>query len=193
MEQKFFEFVAEVLDRDVSELSMESSYKNGDWSSLMHLRLMVELCDEFATLARPYQNLSGVVVARMGKFWRWGNVSRAGRPMIATGHFSSKWNICSVFCLKGWGLCTPIGPKKANGYSGTRHTTGYPRGLCGLLCDFGNAARCRAFAVVGSTGRNSHIDGDAPDGECTGCVFKVLSSLALCLALCLAFLALVTG
>lgn len=47
MEQKFLEFVAEVLDRDVSELSMESSYQNGDWSSLMHLRLMVELCDEF--------------------------------------------------------------------------------------------------------------------------------------------------
>lgn len=47
MGQKFLEFVAEVLDRDVSELSMESSYKNGDWSSLMHLRLMVELCDEF--------------------------------------------------------------------------------------------------------------------------------------------------
>lgn len=47
MEQKFFELVAEVLGCDVSELSMESSYKNGDWSSLMHLRLVVELCDEF--------------------------------------------------------------------------------------------------------------------------------------------------
>lgn len=47
MEQKFLEFVAEVLDKDVSELSMESSYANGDWSSLMQLRLMVEICDEF--------------------------------------------------------------------------------------------------------------------------------------------------
>lgn len=47
MEQRFLEFVAEVLDRDVSELSMDSSYANGDWSSLMHLRLLVELCDEF--------------------------------------------------------------------------------------------------------------------------------------------------
>ena len=47
MEQQFLEFVAEVLGRDVSELTMESSYKNEDWSSLMHLRLLVELCDEY--------------------------------------------------------------------------------------------------------------------------------------------------
>ena len=47
MEEKFLEFVAEVIDKDASELSMESSYSKGDWSSLMHLRLMVELCDEF--------------------------------------------------------------------------------------------------------------------------------------------------
>ena len=47
MEQKFLEFVAEVLDVDVSEISMDSSYANGDWGSLMHLRLMVEICDEF--------------------------------------------------------------------------------------------------------------------------------------------------
>lgn len=47
MEKRFFEVVAEVLNCDISKLSMESSYKKGDWSSLMHLRLMVELCDEF--------------------------------------------------------------------------------------------------------------------------------------------------
>lgn len=47
MEQKFLEFVAEVLDTDVSELSMDSSYANGDWDSLKHLRLMVEICDEY--------------------------------------------------------------------------------------------------------------------------------------------------
>lgn len=29
------------------ELTMDSSYANGDWDSLMHLRLMVEICDEF--------------------------------------------------------------------------------------------------------------------------------------------------
>lgn len=47
MEKRFFEVVAEVLNCDISKLSMESSYKKGDWSSLMHLRLMVGLCDEF--------------------------------------------------------------------------------------------------------------------------------------------------
>lgn len=47
MEKKFLDFVSEVLDKNVSELSMDSSYKNGDWDSLMHLRLMVEICDEF--------------------------------------------------------------------------------------------------------------------------------------------------
>ncbi len=47
MEKRFLEFAAEVLGKDVSELSMGSSYKNEDWDSLMHLRLMVEICDEF--------------------------------------------------------------------------------------------------------------------------------------------------
>lgn len=47
MEQKFLEFVAEVLDADVRDISLDSSYTNGDWDSLMHLRLMVEICDEY--------------------------------------------------------------------------------------------------------------------------------------------------
>lgn len=47
MEQKFFELVAEVLDKDTDEINMDLSYENGDWDSLMHLRLMVEICDEF--------------------------------------------------------------------------------------------------------------------------------------------------
>ncbi len=47
MEQKFIEFAADVLGKDPSEVSLESSYANGDWDSLMQLRLMVEICDEF--------------------------------------------------------------------------------------------------------------------------------------------------
>ena len=47
MEQNFLKFASEVLNVDVNALSMDSSYKNGDWSSLMHLRLMVEICDEY--------------------------------------------------------------------------------------------------------------------------------------------------
>lgn len=47
MEQKFLEFAAEVLNKEADELTMDSSYANGDWDSLMHLRLMVEICDEF--------------------------------------------------------------------------------------------------------------------------------------------------
>lgn len=47
MERKFLEFVAEVLDADVRDISLDSSYTNGDWDSLMHLRLMVEICDEY--------------------------------------------------------------------------------------------------------------------------------------------------
>ena len=47
MKEKFLQFVAGVLERDVSELSMEMSRKNGDWSSLMHIRLVAEICDEY--------------------------------------------------------------------------------------------------------------------------------------------------
>lgn len=63
MEQKFIEFTAEVLGRDAGELTMDSSYANGDWDSLMHLRLMVEICDEF-DVDIPSEKLNSIKTLR---------------------------------------------------------------------------------------------------------------------------------
>ena len=63
MEQKFFELVAEVLDKDTDEINMDLSYENGDWDSLMHLRLMVEICDEF-DVDIPSEKLNSIKTLR---------------------------------------------------------------------------------------------------------------------------------
>lgn len=47
MEHKFLEFVADILDKDVSEIGMDSSYDKGEWNSLMHIRLVAEISDEY--------------------------------------------------------------------------------------------------------------------------------------------------
>lgn len=47
MEKEFLEFVASVLNVDASALTMESSYKNGDWDSLMQLCLFDEICAKY--------------------------------------------------------------------------------------------------------------------------------------------------
>ena len=41
--EKFLEFVAEIMEVDVSEISMETLYKEGKWDSLMMLTLVMEL------------------------------------------------------------------------------------------------------------------------------------------------------
>ena len=40
MEKSFIDFFARILEKDVSEVSMELSYEDGAWDSLMHIRLV---------------------------------------------------------------------------------------------------------------------------------------------------------
>ena len=48
MEQKFLEFVAGVFEMDVAEISLETAYEGVPaWDSLMQLRLMAEIGDEY--------------------------------------------------------------------------------------------------------------------------------------------------
>jgi len=47
MEQKFLEFAADIIGKDVSEISLDTSYADGAWDSLTHLRLVAEIGDEF--------------------------------------------------------------------------------------------------------------------------------------------------
>lgn len=48
MEKKFLDFVAEILDVNVDEISMESRYGECmNWDSLKHIQLIVEIGDEF--------------------------------------------------------------------------------------------------------------------------------------------------
>lgn len=47
MEKKFIEFFARILEKDVSEVSMELSYADGAWDSLMHIRLVAEIFEEY--------------------------------------------------------------------------------------------------------------------------------------------------
>lgn len=47
---EFLEFVAEVMDVDVSELSKETTYKEySKWDSLMMMNLVMELEEEYDT------------------------------------------------------------------------------------------------------------------------------------------------
>ena len=48
MKEKFLDFVAGVFGVDPSEISLETEYEGiPAWDSLMQLRLMAEICDEF--------------------------------------------------------------------------------------------------------------------------------------------------
>lgn len=48
MQEKFLEFVAEVMDVEVSELTMETAYGDYDpWDSMMMLTLIMEMEDEY--------------------------------------------------------------------------------------------------------------------------------------------------
>lgn len=44
---KFLEFVADIMEVDVSELSMDTPYNEGKWDSLMMLTLVMELEAEY--------------------------------------------------------------------------------------------------------------------------------------------------
>lgn len=47
MEGKFLEFVADIMELDVSEISMDMEYKTGPWDSLMMMNLIMELEAEY--------------------------------------------------------------------------------------------------------------------------------------------------
>ena len=60
MQEKFLEFVADVMEVDVSEIGMGTVYKEYEpWDSLMMLTLVMELEDEYG-VSIPVEKLNGV-------------------------------------------------------------------------------------------------------------------------------------
>ena len=60
MEEKFMSTVAEILETDISELSMDIEYKNFEkWDSLHMMNLVMELEEVFDT-SIPLEKLAGV-------------------------------------------------------------------------------------------------------------------------------------
>ena len=57
MEQKFLEFVAEVMEEDA--VTMDMPYKEGKWDSLMMLTLVMELEAEYGKII-PVEKLGNV-------------------------------------------------------------------------------------------------------------------------------------
>ena len=56
---KFLSFVAEIMDVDISQISMETRYKEGKWDSLMMLNLVMELEAEY-NVSIPMESLNKV-------------------------------------------------------------------------------------------------------------------------------------
>lgn len=56
---QFLEFVAEIMEVDVSEINMNTPYKEGKWDSLMMLTLMMELEAEYG-ISIPMESLGNV-------------------------------------------------------------------------------------------------------------------------------------
>lgn len=59
MEEKFLEFAAEIMEVDVSEISMETRYKDGAWDSLMMITLIMELEAEYG-VSIPMEKMGGI-------------------------------------------------------------------------------------------------------------------------------------
>ncbi len=57
MEQRFLDFIAEIMEED--EVSMDMPYKEGKWDSLMMLMLVMELEAEYG-VSIPMENLGNV-------------------------------------------------------------------------------------------------------------------------------------
>ncbi len=57
MEQKFLEFISEIME--VDEVSMDMSYNEGKWDSLMMLTLVMELEVEYG-VSIPMESLGNV-------------------------------------------------------------------------------------------------------------------------------------
>ena len=45
--QNFIEFIADVMGADPSELNENTEYGTGKWDSLMHMRLVMEIEEEY--------------------------------------------------------------------------------------------------------------------------------------------------
>lgn len=56
---KFLEFVADIMEVNVSELSMDTPYKEGKWDSFMMLTLVMELEAEYG-VSIPMEALGNV-------------------------------------------------------------------------------------------------------------------------------------
>lgn len=56
---KFLEFVADIMEVDVSEISMDMPYKEGKWDSLMMLTLVMEMEAEYG-ISVPIESLGNV-------------------------------------------------------------------------------------------------------------------------------------
>ena len=57
--EKFLEFVAEIMEVDPSEISMETPYNEGKWDSMMMLTLVMELEAEYS-VSIPVESLGNV-------------------------------------------------------------------------------------------------------------------------------------
>lgn len=57
--EKFLEFVADIMEVDVSEINMEMPYKEGKWDSLMMLTLVMELEAEYE-VSIPMESIGNV-------------------------------------------------------------------------------------------------------------------------------------
>ncbi len=56
---KFLDFVAEIMNVDTSDISMDTRYKEGKWDSLMMLTLVMELEAEYG-VSIPMESLGDV-------------------------------------------------------------------------------------------------------------------------------------
>ena len=56
---KFLAFVADIMEVEVSEINMETPYKEGKWDSLMMLTLVMELEAEYG-VSIPVESLENV-------------------------------------------------------------------------------------------------------------------------------------
>ena len=57
--KKFLELVANIMEVDISEINMETQYKEGKWDSLMMLTFVMELESEYG-VSIPMESLGNV-------------------------------------------------------------------------------------------------------------------------------------